>query len=243
MQEYESFVYLDVQKTGSSFISSLLQRFSREKRLRSAQHEPLAADYDPAKFHFISVRDPIESYLSLYSFGCGSKGKVRAIFRRLGRDDLYDGSAEGFAAWLNFVLKPANAQALRDGFDTVGEGRLAALIGPQSYRYLRLAVPDSQSLLAGCADVEALRAVHDARKVAAFVVRHERFADDLTALLSGPLRHAIADLDAALAHVRSAKPVNASRRVDAGKAGFAIPQPLLRKMRRREWLLCEAFGY
>lgn len=243
MQEYESFVYLDLQKTGSTFISNMLYEFSREPRLRALQHEPLGADYDRSKYHVISVRDPVDAYLSLYSFGCGKKGKVRAIFRRLGHDDFYDGTAQGFAAWLNFVLKPGHAKALRDGFDTIADGRLAGLIGPQSYRYLRLAVPDSQNLLAACDSVEDIRALHDSHKVADFVVRHERFADDLAALLKGPLRHAMRDLDAALAHLRAAKPMNASVRVDAKEPGFAIPVALRRKIRRREWLLYEAFGY
>jgi hypothetical protein len=243
MQEYESFVYLDVQKTGSTFICSLLYEFSREKRLRAEKHAPLGADYDPKKFHFISVRDPADSYLSLYSFGCGSMGKVRAVFKRLGHDRFYDGTEAGFTAWLKFVLKPANAGALRDGFHRTAGGRIAELIGPQSYRYLRLAVPNSRALLEDCASVEDIRALHQTRKAVDFVVRHERFAEDLTALVQGPLRHAIADVDKALEFINAERRINASVRVDAGEAGFAIPDRLRGKIRRREWLLYEAFGY
>lgn len=243
MHEFESFVYLDMEKTGSTFISRLLNRFSTETRQRQLHHRPLDTDYDPTKFYFISVRNPMDSYLSLYSFGCQEQGKVRGQLRKRGHGEFYDGTLEGFEAWLQFVLKPRNAKMLKDGYHSMADGRIAGLLGLQSYRYLRLAVPGADELLADCQSEDDIRRVHVERKVPSFTVRYEWFVYDLCELLEGPLRYAIADLDEALDHVRSARPVNASDRVDADKPGFKVRKRLIRQMREREWLMREAFGY
>lgn len=242
MHEFETFVYLDMEKTGSTFISQILNKFSVEKRRRQLHHRPMEADYDPTKFYFISVRNPLDAYLSLYSFGCQSQGKVMARMRNQGLGEFYDGTAEGFAGWLGYVLKPKNADTLRDGYHTIADGRIAQLLGLQSYRYLRLAVPGADELLADCRSEDDIRAIHSARKVPTFAVRYEWFLYDLCDLLSGPLRYAITDLDEALDYVRDARPVNTSDRVD-GKAGFTLRKRLKRQMREREWLLSEAFDY
>ena len=65
MHEFETFVYLDTQKTGSSFISYVLRRHSSEKEVLHSKHQPVGERYDPNKFYFISVRDPFDQYISL----------------------------------------------------------------------------------------------------------------------------------------------------------------------------------
>lgn len=241
MNAFESFVYLDVEKTGSSFISRLLGLYCRERCVGFEQHAAMGADCDRSKFYFISVRDPLDAYLSLYSYGCGGKGRLRSRLTRDGMDDFYDATPRGFARWLAYVLQPENASALREGYGAA-EGGFARLLGFQSFRYFRLAVPDAAALIARCDDVDALRRQHAAHALPGAVIRYERFVEDLCALISGPLSHAIGDVEGALAYARSAKPVNASQRVDAGR-DFAIPERLRRRLARREWLLGELFGY
>lgn len=243
MVEFETFVYLDLQKTGSSFILRLLENFAAEKQLRAKRHAGLGADYDAAKFHFITVRDPLDAYLSLYSFGCQSEGKLRAAMDEGELDQFYDGTLAGFGAWLGFVLKPCNARLLGGGYARAADGALAGLVGLQSYRYLRLALPDAAAVLARCRTRQDIRDAHAARKLPAFVIRHESFTADLCEVLRGRLSHALGDVDAALRFVETADPVNASRRIDAGRADFVLDDALSRKLRRREWLLHELFGY
>jgi hypothetical protein len=46
MREYESFVYLDVQKTASSFISKRLKEHCRERCVRERKYNGIATDCD-----------------------------------------------------------------------------------------------------------------------------------------------------------------------------------------------------
>lgn len=243
MHEFETFVYLDMEKTGSTFISRMLNDFSKETPQMQAHHKPVDADFDPKKFYFISVRDPLDSYLSLYSFGCQKQGKVYAHFRKRGFGDMYDGTAEGFNAWLRLMLKANNVLPLGDRYHKVADGRLAGLLGFQSYRYLRLAIPDAENLLADCRSEDDIRAVFKANKLPKFTVRHETFVEDLCRLLSGPLAYAMEDVDAALEHVRTAEPMNASERVDKGEEKFRVMKRLRTRLKEREWLMAEVFGY
>jgi hypothetical protein len=239
MHEFSSFVYLGMQKTGSTFISTVLDKFCVEtgerKRASRVPQEARAG----SRFYFISIRDPLEAYLSLYSYGCEERGGLRSRFEREDREALYDGTAEGFRDWLAFVLEPENAAIFGRAYAAHGGGRTARLVGLQSFRFLRAALPATDAL-GQCADAGEIRALYARAKLPDVVLRNETLREDLCALLSGPLRYAIADLDAALAFVRDSPPINASNRVVDGSA---LDEALAKRLREREWFLCETFGY
>src|SRR5215469_2289548 len=132
MHEFETFVYLDVPKTGTSFIGSVLKRFSGEKLVRKTLHTGVSTAYDASKFHFISVRDPFQQYLSLYSFGCQQKGKLFKYLSKRGLTGVYDSSLQGFSAWLAFVLEPQSAEFL-PGYSEHQLEHIAGIMGFQSY--------------------------------------------------------------------------------------------------------------
>jgi hypothetical protein len=241
MHEYKTFVYLDMQKTGSTFISALLEKVSNETLIRHRVHAPMEPDYDRSKFYFISVRNPIDAYLSLYSFGCEDRGNMRKKFGAQGVESLYDGTMEGFSAWMEYILKPRNVSEFVGSYANLGE--VSRLIGLQSYRYLRLALTEADTKLSACRTEEDIRALYRAERIPQFVVRHEHFAEDLCALLKGPLRHAVRDLDEALNLARNGVPMNTSRRVDGFGTEVRLPKSVRKKYMKREWFLHEEFGY
>ena len=240
MLEYETFVYLDMEKTGSTFIFRLLEKFSSEQLLRRKRHAPMGANYDPKKFYFISVRNPLDCYLSLYSFGSAKRGRLYGQLRSRDRVEFYDGTAKGFARWLEFVLDPENAGLMSNGY---AEAAIAQIMGLQTWRYLRLAVADADAQFASCERPDTVRDLYKAHKLSTFTVRHECFADDLCRLVEGPLQYAFPDPVRALDFARNGEPLNPSVRVDAGDARFRIPAALRCRLGEREWLLHEIFGY
>ena len=129
-------MYLDVQKTGSSFICSFLKNFSSEPKIRSEQHAGMPEDCDKSKFYFISVRDPLDQYLSLYSFGCQTDGQLYQRLQKKGYDDFYDGTWSGFRSWLEFILEPEHAQLLGGGYGGKRSSKVSELLGYQSWRVL-----------------------------------------------------------------------------------------------------------
>jgi hypothetical protein len=242
MYEFPSFVYLDVEKSGSTFIFQVLGKFSAEEEIQRKHHAPMPLECDRSKFYFISVRDPLDSYISLYSFGCGARGKMRVRFERRDLAHFYDGTTEGFNKWLQFTLKIKNRSVVDGGYADAGSN-IPDLMGPQSYRYLRLAIPGSRGRIDSCETKEDVRALYEKEKLPAFVVRYENFVTDLSGLLRGPLRPWISDVDEAVKYVETSPPRNSSDRVDKNNGDFTVRPRLREKLRNREWLLAELFGY
>lgn len=244
MLEFESYVYLDMEKTGSSFIATLLREHSKERELRRIQHKGMEADCDRSKFYFISVRDPLDAYLSLYSYGCKTVGgKISTALKKRGHGHFYDGTISGFSDWLRFVLRPKNATELGDGYARSGDGSVAELVGLQSFRYLRLTMPGGEAKLAQCKSRDDVRAAYAANKLTRFTVRHETFSADLARLLRDELGSAMLNLNAAIEFIETSDPINASRRVDADTPDFTLGKGLRNKLQDREWFLHELFGY
>ena len=202
----------------------------------------MEADCDRSKFYFVSVRDPLDSYISLYSFGCASRGKMWARFERRDLAHYYDGTTEGFNDWLKFTLKTRNRDVVDGGYAD-SSSNIPELMGPQSYRYLRLAIPGSRGRIDKCKTRDDVRALYEKEKLPTFTVRHENFVTNLSELLRGPLRNWISDVDAAVRYVETTPPRNSSDRVDKSNADFAVRPRLRARLREREWLLCELFGY
>ena len=115
--------------------------------------------------------------------------------------------------------------AVPNGADALGGGGT----------FLRLAIPGSQrgpgggwaARLAGPDAVDA-------------VLRHESLIPQLRELVRGPLRHAFADLDAALSWLETPPRINESRRRD--RAGMPhVPAALRAQLVERERVLYDAF--
>jgi hypothetical protein len=242
MHEYESFVYLDVQKTGSSFISSVLKKYCSERLIRKIPHKPVDERVCETKFCFISIRNPLDQYISLYSFGAQAAGKMFRGLNKKGYGDLYDGTWGGFKAWLGFVLRPENSHLLGDRA-YVATGGVSDLIGIQSFRVLALAIPRSLDILKLCRTREDISDAYRVNNIVSFTVRQESLRKDLATLLTTKLRNSITNLDEALRFVNAAEPRNQSDRVDRYEEDPQLNDRLRRLLREREWALYQLFGY
>jgi hypothetical protein len=241
MHEFETFAYLDVQKTGSTFISFLLQKFCTEKELDFRKHGQVEDRYDPKKFYFISARDPLDQYMSLYSHGCGGKGNLYHKLRRRGVEQLYNSSLKGFRRWLKFVLDSENAGLLDHEYGKL-KG-ISDLIGFQTYRYLELAILDPTETLAACKTQEDLREAYKAKSIVNDTVRNERLNADLGRLITTRLRASISDVDGALKFLEEGHRLNASDRIDRFEEGKLLNEKGANRLQEREWFLHELFGY
>ena len=241
MHEFETFAYLDLQKTGSTFISNLLQRYSTEKELAFNKHSRVGQQYDPDKLYFISVRDPLSQYLSLYSYGCGGSGGLYKRIRNAGFEQLYNSSWSGFRRWLNFVLQPRNATFLDRAYGK--DKNVHELLGYQSYRYIKLAMRGRFEKLAQCKSRDDIRKLYKKYGIVDFTIRMERLEEDLRELLTRYLRHAISDMNGALRHISEGDRLRTSDRVDRFEQGKALTDRQMKRLQEREWLMHELFGY
>lgn len=242
MHEFETFVYLDVQKTGSTFVSYMLQQYTSEKELAFRKHGRVGGNYNPEKFYFISARDPLDQYISLYSHGCSAMGGLSNRLRNRGHEDLYDSTWSGFRRWLKLALDPENA-ALFDPEYGKKKYELSKLIGFQTYRFLELALQNPLVTLYACKTQDDIREAYKTKNIAKFIIRHEHFNEDVEELLTTKIRKSVPDLDAALKFLKEGRKLNISDRVDQFLEDPNLGPKNRRALKEREWFLHELLGY
>ena len=231
MIEFETLCYLQNQKTGCTFVETLLRKFCNEGIVRYEKHRAAPAR-KPGKFYFVSVREPLDAYLSLFNFGLDGKGELFERLGPAGHGHLYATGIDGFGTWLEFVLDAANAPLI---YPQRGVP-LARDLGLMSFRFLRLAALGFEQTGASLQDKAAIRAFAKREQLVDTVIRYESMVPELQKLVKGPLRHAFADLPAALAWLEQSPRINASTRRE-GKQDLALPPGLLKKLHEREWYL------
>lgn len=245
MIEFSKIVYLDLQKTGTTSISGLLRDVVNEPEVRHGVHGLPVKGHDRTKFHFISIRNPLGMYISLFNHGAAGLGGLRKSFERKGLSDLYDPSVDGFLKWLDFILEEDNARHLFKKYSTVN---VHTILGPLSYRFLMLSIVDAIAEIKKRALTrESLWTMFEAERLYQTYVRTESLVPDLfklwPALIElGRVRRrfrSIKDLEAFQALVPKR---NVSKKVP-GLTSSAVPDELKSRVRDREWLIYEAFGY
>ena len=235
MYESKSFVYLDLQKTGTNFIVDFLRRYSCEGEGIRKKHKPTGNGFRHDKLHFISVRDPLDQYVSLYSFGCGAKGALFDRLKKKGHEDMYEGSNSAFQRWLKFVLDPQNAHTVEPRYARAAAGRMPRLVGFQSHRFLYLAVKHPDEAFAHCSTRRELVQAYEKNNIISVTIRYSQFASDLKTLVRNHLPHAIGDMAAALQYLDAAPALNASNRIDEHHK-VELDEGLWNLLRDREWL-------
>jgi hypothetical protein len=105
-------VYLQMQKTGSTHVTKVLQQFVGGRRgLRHGQMT------DPEKYRkrfiFSSVRNPWDWYVSLYAFGCAGSGGFRKYLVQMPMSEIRHAWAEHDRDLTRAVLRRTIGNPLR----------------------------------------------------------------------------------------------------------------------------------
>ena len=195
----DKMVYLELQKTASTLIGSVLvDLFGAEHRY--PKHGVLPADCGD-RFVVGSVRNPWDSYVSLWSFGGqGEGGMHRRLtqrnLRRAGRalpriGPLLAEVRKPVADWRSTYAEPHTPERFRSWLSKVHDARRAAQIeapygaselrhvaGYVTYRYCRLYSGEPASVLRASTAAE-LRSTMAATRLPDAFIRTESLADDL----------------------------------------------------------------
>lgn len=149
MIEYEKFIYLDVYKTGSTHIKSLLPAITEGGQLRMRRHGPVTAGrplgWASGKLVFTTVRNPWDWYVSLWSFAAeGHGGMWRFFSKALPADELqamYDTAdpVASFEKWLRAVNDKDFMQRVIK--NNLPESGLAGIVGLYTFRFMRVTTP------------------------------------------------------------------------------------------------------
>ncbi len=256
--ESDKFVYLALQKTGSTFIHSTLSDLFGAQVV-FAKHSPLLDEHH-SKFVFGSIRNPWDMYVSLWSYGCQGEGGLRKrltnrrfqVARRLPDVGLLlreitkptqrwrayysePHSPEKFNKWLVEMHDPADAAQIDPAF---GATRMRRVAGFATYRYCRVYMANVSSVL-GCGTEADLAAAVSENYLPQAMIRFEHLADDLIAAT----RAAGCVVDQTLEQTvrdRAAKPVNRSDHKPYWEYYDDASRELVR---RRDAVIVERHGY
>ncbi len=146
MHDFGKLVYMDLQKSGSTFVSRFLRETCILPELREWKHGRLNGRPKKGVYYFVTVRHPVAQYSSLFRYGLDGRGGLYERLQKLGKGKLYSGDEGAFNQWLRFVMDYRNAAYLGEGFEKVPE---SFDLGFLSFRYLMmcLAKPERTLLL------------------------------------------------------------------------------------------------
>lgn len=175
MQDHGDLVYLDVPKTGSTFVVAFLEASCRLPLLGGVRHAGITGSYRKDAYYFATVRHPVAQYVSLFRHGSYHMGRTRGRIERAGRGDVYE---KGFDHWLAFVLDPDMAAVFGDGYENVvGSG-----IGVMTFRFVALSVADGMTSLMQARSVDDVRMLYDTHRLTQQVIPMEELNAGLRTL-------------------------------------------------------------
>ena len=85
MHDFGDIVYLDLQKTGSTFVSEFLRFACVCPERKFQKHGWITDDLRSSATYFITVRHPHALYSALYRYGLDRKGAIYNRLHRAGR--------------------------------------------------------------------------------------------------------------------------------------------------------------
>lgn len=209
MQVFGPVVYMDVQKTASTYITDVLSRALRHPLVEAPKHGRMERAKGDDEVVIISSREPVGAWLSLYNYGCSGEGRVRRRLERQGlADSLYTGTPEGFDAWIRIVGGRGRRSMGVRAFDQLAPKG----VGFQTFRELMMSFAHPSRVLIECPNPDAVMAAYRHSRIVDHRLRYEFLQGDLVQLLSGPLEaHCRPGVDV-VDLVATSAPINASSR-------------------------------
>lgn len=185
MQVFGPVLYMDVQKTGSTFVTQFLADNVRYAHERTRKHSRLQRTPRSEEVVLLSSREPVGTWLSLYNYGCTGVGRLRRRLDRRGVGErFYSGDPEDFDAWVAHLQSP-------DAVDDLGEdyASLSRLgVGFATFRELVLSFDRPLRRFASWNTLDDLRRSYAHDSCIEIRLRHSALHDDLIAACTGPLR-------------------------------------------------------
>ena len=151
MIEYDKFIYLDVYKTGSTYVVALLKRLVEGEPIRATRHAPLTKgrpfNWKQGKYAFATVRNPWDWYVSMWAYSIQQPNVLffRDVRRVLAAEDarrLFDpeNPKDSFALWLTSLSDPKFLKEVLEGHP-YAKSSLNSFLGFYSYRFMRVTTP------------------------------------------------------------------------------------------------------
>jgi hypothetical protein len=259
-------MYIQLQKTGCTHISSLLADLF--DGIQIGKHNAATEDQIASSpFIVSSIRNPWDWYLSLWTFGVQGNGGLRnrltnknykqsiksaikspkrnyrSILNEREKDvelwrGLYDhnGSVESFRSWLQQIHSAKNSRYLGEGY---GESCVSHLCGFMTYRYLYLCCRKAD-LIGGYRAISSFSELVQFEKSNCYIdffIRQESLEDDFCRAIEQVRKLSEEEKQS----IYSAKKTNTSKRTLTISDYY--DEDSIELVRKRDRLLIEKFDY
>ena len=232
MLVYPSFIYLQNQKTGSTFVELWLRKFCSEPLLKYKKHATLT--YFPKKLCFMNIREPVSLYRSLFSYGLDGRGAVYNRLKHHGYSYLYENGPAGFNQFLNFINSPSHSVLLHNKYTP----NIAQLVGFMSWRFLCLSCVNFQEVAPIFQNKNDLNIYLKNHYVVNKVLRQENLRVDLINLSRNQLAEYIKNKEDSEYWLTHAQKANVSL---SKKSDIMILDEVLSDLKKKEFFLYENF--
>jgi hypothetical protein len=255
MIEYEKFIYLDMYKTGSTYVVSLLNKLMPEPPVRSFRHAPLTKgrpfNWKRGKFAFATVRNPWDWYVSMWAYSIQQPNVLffRDLRKTLGDQEarkLFDpeNPRESFALWLRSLNDPDFLKRTMTNHP-YSRTSLNRFLGFYSYRFIRVTTPHPAIFLHPWYMWNMDRAIAHQKRWAIYdrVFKSETLTDDFSAfVLENQERCGFKPNARQILKRLAQKPKNTSNRTLKSYRDY-YDDDLRDMVARRDRLLIELFDY
>ncbi|MBL0374778.1 hypothetical protein JJB09_22450 [Rhizobium sp. KVB221] len=255
MIEYEKFIYLDMYKTGSTYVVSLLNKLMAGKPVRSFRHAPLTKGrpffWKQGKFAFATVRNPWDWYVSMWAYSIQQPNvlffrDVRKVLGDEGAKKLFDpeNPKESFAVWLKSLNDPDFLKAVMTDHP-YSRSPLNKFLGFYSYRFIRVTTPHPALFLRRWYMWNMDRAIAHQKRWAIYdkVFKSETLTEDFSNfVLENKERCGFKENAKGILKRNAPTPKNTSNRTLTSYRDYYTPE-LRDLVARRDRLLIDLFGY
>lgn len=174
MHDFGKIVYLELQKTGSSFVCEFLKSACIHDERRHQKHMHVESDYRSDAIYFTSVRQPVMLYSSLYRFGLDKQGGIYKNLARANQLAVY----ASFHSFCELLLEPKNGPLLHPFY----RPEIASEIGLASFRYLLLNLHSPLPKLDLCTQMKRPVSELMQDSIVSYVLKNESLNADLLRL-------------------------------------------------------------
>jgi hypothetical protein len=255
MIEYEKFIYLDMYKTGSTYVVGLLNKLMPEKPVRSLRHAPLTKgrpfNWKQGKYAFATVRNPWDWYVSMWAYSIQQPNvlffrDVRSVLGEKGSKELFDAEnpKESFGRWLRALSDPAFLKVVMKGHP-YSRSSVSTFLGFYSYRFIRVTTPHPSIFLRRWYIWNMDRAIAHQKRFAIYdrVFRSETLTEEFSEfVLANQERFGFKPNAKGILKRNAPTPKNTSNRTLTSYRDY-YTDDLRDLVARRERLLIDLFGY
>lgn len=258
MFQSDELIYIQMQKSASSHIASLLPHFFDGQQI--SKHNSASAEQIALHPYFVSsIRNPWDWYLSLWTFGVKGQGGFRTrlikgptlkkflknpsishylelkkdatLFRELYKDNK---NVEAFRTWLKLIHSPRTNYLFKAGHQAI-----SSVCGPMTFRYLNLCCQNMQDInrLKAISNLNGLKQFDKEHCYIDFFIRQECLEDDFCKAIEKvrPITQQEKDI------VYGAKKTNTSKR--SLTISDYYDDECIDLVQKRDQFLIEKFGY